>query len=406
MKKVFATLLVLIFIHAFAEDTIKVMHYNTLRYGDAGINNCTPLKTSVKNLYLKTIIDYTLPDIFTVNELGKGDPVSRNILINALNQNQRNYYKRANYQRDNSGDLENMLFYDNRKIGLKSQNLVFTTPRQINHYKLYLKNLDDSGDTIYFNVFIAHFKAGSSSSDKNLRGNSATALMNYIKSNKTSNNIFCGDLNLQSSSEQAWKNLTLKTADSIYFVDPIDKEGSWNNNASFAAYHTQSTRTSGSSDCGSSGGLDDRFDFILIDNIINGKLLNISYIDDSYEAVGQDGNRFNGKIDSPTNRTVPSDVAIALNVFSDHLPVSLKLSFESVKTSVESINQSKVIVANNKVLNLPLRSYCIVNDLQGRVLTHLYPIDGEVEIPNSIKGMVLIDVVNSISPIRLKVMVN
>ena len=48
-------------------------------------------------------------------------------------------------------------------------------------------------------------------------------------------------------------------------ADPINTPGSWNNNEDFRGVHTQSTRTSSSGfGGGAGGGLDDRFDFIMV----------------------------------------------------------------------------------------------------------------------------------------------
>ena len=42
---------------------------------------------------------------------------------------------------------------------------------------------------------------------------------------------------------------------------------------------------------------------------------------ESYHALGQDGNRFNGSIVSPQNDAIPANVAQALYNMSDHVPV-------------------------------------------------------------------------------------
>ena len=49
--------------------------------------------------------------------------------------------------------------------------------------------------------------------------------------------------------------------------DPIDRIGNWHNNSSFSDVHTQSPRTAQFGG-GASGGMDDRFDFILFSKCI------------------------------------------------------------------------------------------------------------------------------------------
>jgi hypothetical protein len=94
--------------------------------------------------------------------------------------------------------------------------------------------------------------------------------------------------------------------------------------------HTQSTNTS-SGNCKSAGGLDDRFDFILISDEVRFGTQNMRYIQESYRAVGQDGQRFNGTINgAPQNLNVSPEVADALFNMSDHLPVNLQIRVDKI----------------------------------------------------------------------------
>lgn len=154
--------------------------------------------------------------------------------------------------------------------------------------------------------------------------------MSYIRNHGLSDNLlFMGDLNLSRSSEQAYINLTYTYDGERYFYDPINREGNWNNNSSFKDVHTQSTH-SGNTDCFSSGGLDDRFDFIMSSSsILNGEN-GIQMIDGSYKALGNDGQHYNKSItDAPTNNSAPSDIINALYGMSDHLPVLAKLKVDA-----------------------------------------------------------------------------
>ena len=70
-------------------------------------------------------------------------------------------------------------------------------------------------------------------------------------------------------------------------------------------YHTQSTHSENTG-CAASGGMDDRFDFILISKNIKQGSKGVKYLSDAYWAVGQDGKHFNESINSsPTNTSVP-----------------------------------------------------------------------------------------------------
>jgi len=62
----------LIIFNVSAQDSLKVMQYNLLNFGNftdycsININNPTS-----KTAWLKTIVDYYLPDVFSVNEISQ-----------------------------------------------------------------------------------------------------------------------------------------------------------------------------------------------------------------------------------------------------------------------------------------------------------------------------------------------
>jgi hypothetical protein len=146
--------------------------------------------------------------------------------------------------------------------------------------------------------------------------------MDYIATRPlSSNHFFCGDLNVYSSFEDGYQNLI---SGPLALVDPINSPGNWNNNSSFSDIHTQSTRTSLNYDCGSKGGLDDRFDQILVSQNVMSGADSLKYLDNSYDAVGNDGNHFNNNLLSGSNAQYPDSVVNALYYMSDHLPVILK----------------------------------------------------------------------------------
>ncbi|PLW92556.1 MAG: hypothetical protein C0592_10085, partial [Marinilabiliales bacterium] len=174
---------------------------------------------------------------------------------------------------------------------------------------------------------VMHLKAGSYQSDEDDRAAEVSTLMNYLNAlNQPGNYLAMGDFNVYSDDEECFQNLTNHPNANIRFYDPINKLGSWNNNSYYADYHTQSTHST-SNDCAASGGMDDRFDWILasMDIITGGEL--VQYVSGSYHALAQDGNHFNSSINSsPTNTSVPSNVLTALYNNSDHLPVIMELA--------------------------------------------------------------------------------
>lgn len=333
MRKIYLFLFGAVFFSsftAFGQDTIKVMQYNLLNYGYYS-SYCTYQNNSAdqKDIYLKQLIDYVMPDIFTVCELGSLNSNTTRILNNVLNTNGRDYYQHAGYTNQAGSSIVNMLYFDSRKFGLKWQGIANSTLRDINVYTLYYKS-DDlavNPDTAFITCVVAHLKAGSSASDQQMRSTMVQNTLNYLKTKNIPNMLFMGDFNIQTSTEWSYQMLVNNTTPSVRFNDPIQISGVWSGNPDMASYHTQSTRAQ-SNDCMAAGGMDDRFDFILISNAVLDGSDNVQYLDDSYHALGQDGERFNQSINSPVNNSVPANIVNALFNMSDHLPVILNLKLD------------------------------------------------------------------------------
>lgn len=329
-------------------DNIRVMHYNLLFYGES---NCRSL--SDKNTYFRNVFEFYKPDVITANELLPQKRFANSIRDNVLNANGRTGYKRANLTNRANASIVNMLYYNSNKVGLAKQVVSNTNLRDINHYKLYHKpdGLNADSDTTFFWIATMHLKAGDDGSDEAQRANMVGPAMGYAQrpSDETAY-LMSGDMNLQNSQEEAYQILTNPARNSWEpFHDPLNKEGFWHNNSQYAATHTQSTRRGNLCDGGSSGGMDDRFDFILIsESLENDQADHVKYVEGSYVTAGQQGNRLNGSITDPNNNAVPQDVAISLKNFSDHLPVMLDLSLTTPKTDS---NNTGVAQAESRQLN-------------------------------------------------------
>ncbi|MCB0802011.1 MAG: T9SS type A sorting domain-containing protein [Flavobacteriales bacterium] len=350
-------------VQAQSKDTVKIMSYNVLSYRNF-TSYCTSSNnsTSTKENALEIIIDYTLPDILAVCEMGSS-PNGINafhLMNNALNKNGRSYFQMANYTVTGNSSLTNMLYFNSNKFGLIAQNQITHSinnvqlVRLIDEYILYYKdsNLAQHRDTTYFHFLVAHLKAGNTGGDRTERGLATEAVMAYLDTiNATGNYFIMGDFNLYAPNEPAFLDLIAYNPDpSLNFQDPVNRIGNWSNNSSYADVHTQSTRTSGG--CGSSGGMDDRFDFILCSDEVINNSDKVRYIPNTYWALGQDGNRFNGNINSPTNNSVPNYVANALYDMSDHLPVLMDLEVTLPATNgIEVMNNNMEVYFNNPIQN-------------------------------------------------------
>jgi hypothetical protein len=107
--------------------------------------------------------------------------------------------------------------------------------------------------------------------------------------------------------------------------DPINQVGPWHDNAAYAPYHPQSPRTA-SFGGGATGGMDDRFDFILESyNLDDGQ--GFELLESTYKAFGNDGAHLNVAINAaPVNSAVGQALADSIMNASDHIPVVTSFS--------------------------------------------------------------------------------
>jgi len=313
-------------------DTLTVMQYNLLNYNNY-TSYCTSSNNNVSNkdVYIKTIIDYVLPDIFTVCEMNQLQTSIDRLLTNAMNTSGRTNYAKGPRTNYSSSDMVNMVYYNTEKLVYHSYTAYPTDIRDINVYKFYYNDpaISITHDTAWISCIIMHLKAGSTESDASERLAEVTILMNQLNAlNNPGNYLVMGDFNTYTSSEECYDLLLNHTNSNIRFYDPISKPGDWNNNCSFAAYHTQSTHNDYDNECMAAGGLDDRFDHIMasLDVISGGK--NVKYISGSYKALGNDGAHCNDSLNEGSNTSVPANVLAALMGNSDHLPVIMKLNID------------------------------------------------------------------------------
>jgi endonuclease/exonuclease/phosphatase family metal-dependent hydrolase len=312
-------------------DTLKLMSYNLLNFpngrNDCGSNTVVPARWDT----LRKITDYIRPDVLMVCEL-QTEAGADSILNRALNVGGQTAFRRANFVLNRSAvvnrDLNNMFFYNSQKLALISQSELLTDTRDVGFYRTFLKEsgMNAATDTIFIDFYVAHFKA--SAADSLSRAASCQLVHDHILAQPAGRRqVFGGDFNFYSADESGY--LILMQA----LRDPINQAGAWTNNAAFAPVHTQATRSiSPFFDCGSVGGIDDRFDFILLgDSALSSR--EISYLSGTYNALGNNGSSFNGRINAASNTSgVPLDVRNALFYMSDHLPISLKLATPAIST--------------------------------------------------------------------------
>lgn len=381
MKKLTGSIILVLFSLALlAQDTLTVLQYNLLNYG-VNTSYCISSNNNINNKddYLRTIIGYVKPDIFTVNEISSSPSIHLHLLDQVMNANGVNYYAKANFISQAGSDIVNMLFYNTEKFVLKSHVIAQNYIRDVDVYQLYFLSDDlSNGDTAFVYCVVAHLKSSSGTSNENKRKVMAENTMNYLSNhNDDDNYLLMGDFNLYSSDEPAYQQFTDYNNSTVRFYDPLNKPGDWHNNNVFSNIHTQSTHTTDNG-CAATGGMDDRFDFILISNNILKGYKMVKYLPGSFHPIGQDGNHFNKAINSsPQNTSVPGDVLNALYNNSDHLPVTLKLLIGKYF----GIDKPE---ANFKInIIIPIRNYLEINlNTQGskNITVELIDLTGRIRL--------------------------
>ena len=367
-----------------AQDTITVMQYNLLEYGNyqSGFADCyeTNNNTQHKDECIRTILNHVKPDIFTVCEFGATQALLTDFLRHNLNISGADYWQSDNIINYAGSNIINHIFFDSRKFGLRKHVALRTNPRDTDVYELYLKTPSlAAGDTVKLVCIVAHPKAGMGY-EANRRALMQVAMDHINQYYPNDNVLIMGDFNMYGASENGYRLLTQTYSNpDICFMDPVANlggVGEWNNNNQFTAFHTQSTR-SYSDECFSSGGLDDRFDFILMADEIAFSYNHLRYVQGSYHAVGNDGHHFNMSVDQGTNTAVPAEVAEALFDASDHLPVTMKIAAD-VKLGVED-HEAQSLYAS--VAPNPATDFAKVeffNPLRGQVQFDLYSLQGQL----------------------------
>ena len=374
-----------------AQDTLTVMQYNLLYYGNylSGFADCfeTTNNTQHKDECIRIILDYVKPDILTVCEFGATQTLLNDFLRHNLNINGSDYWKSDNIINHAGSNIINHIFYDSRKMELKKHVALQTEPRDTDVYELYMKTPSlAAGDTTRLVCIVAHPKSDMGSDNEARRRALMQIAMNYVNQYYPVENVLImGDFNMYGASESGYRLLTQTYSNpDICFVDPLaslNGVGEWNENSQYAPFHTQATRKY-EAECFSYGGLDDRFDFILMADEIAFGYKRLRYVRNSYYAVGNDGHHFNMSVDQGYNTAVPANVAEALFDCSDHLPVTMKIAVDvHLGVDDEAAQSLQASVAPNPATDFARVSFFNPND--GPIQFELYSLQGQLLLRKS-----------------------
>lgn len=329
-----------------AQSVIKTMFYNLLEFPEAPPSN--------RPTILKTILDDYQPDLFMVCELQSEE--GANTILNTSLQTTSNNYDRANFVSNQSNpttDLQQLVFFNTEKLLLESQDEINTGVRDINHYLFKLNTPDKAINPIYLDVFVAHLKSSQGFENEDLRLDMVLDFTSTLANIPSDHFVLIsGDFNLYTGQEGAYQEL-LDPTNAIVLIDPIDKDGNWSNNSSYQDIHTQSSRTTNVDfgKRGAGGGMDDRFDFILIsENLKNSSML--KYTPNSYKAYGNNGNCYDKAVnDINCTGTYSQAIRDALYNMSDHLPVVMQLETDqTLSTKNPKLNANNINFINGNLI--------------------------------------------------------
>lgn len=304
-----------------AQDTLKIMSYNLLNYsgGDA------------KDQNFRKTVKYSDPDILAVCEIISQSAVN-NMLSNVMNYYQSGLYSAGTFL--DGEDTDNAIFYKTSEFNFLGNTPIHTSLRDINLFTLVHIATRDT-----IRIFEVHLKASEGSSNEQQRLSEVNILRTVTNAYANGTEfLVMGDFNIYTANEPAYvRLLQVEQTNEGHFIDPDNLPGTWNQ-SSYSIYHSQSTRTRSIGDGGATGGMDDRFDFIL-----NSKGLTeegrIKFIPGTLKPFGNDGNHYNDSINQRPNTSVPDSIADALYYGSDHLPVYALYKFDQHPISVNNISQ-------------------------------------------------------------------
>ncbi len=315
-------------------SSARIMTYNILNYQDDN-------QRETNYIDILTAIE---PNILIIQEIlgNEGFLNFKEDVLDVLNPNQ---WSSANFT-NQSAQQDIALYYYHDMFTLLESNVVETAQSSGTRDVIEWVLMHNSSE-VEFNIYGAHFKASSGNSNAQQRLEEATILRNHLNQlAESSFFILAGDLNIYSNNSESEPcfEMLIGSQDNNngQLFDPINRIGHWHNNSSFADVHTQSPRTS-SFGGGANGGMDDRFDWLLVSAQFLDESSNLKYIENSYVTYGNDGNHFNDAINSGSNSAVSNDIAEALHDASDHLPVYMDLWFDDLIYSMEGIVISEVM---------------------------------------------------------------
>lgn len=394
MKRIVIFLCVfLCVLESYGQTRIKSMFYNALYYSNTQVSRD-------KTPHLRTILDEVAPDLLMLCEM-ENEAGSNYLFTNAVDPHNTDFEQVPwqNIQSNSSGGITQTVYYNGKKLVYESARVIPTNTRDINHYTFKINTENVNTNPIRLEVFVTHLKASQGSTNRQRRLSSVEDFVAALEDIPSSSFvIFAGDFNFYTSNEEGYIRL-LSDQNPIEIIDPINRPATpfpnnsnitdpfdfysssseyfWRN-SSFADIHSQSTRTftAGLIDQGGAGGgLDDRFDFIMMSKNFNSSST-LFYVPNSYKTIGNNGNCYNSYISNPScNGTYSQNLRNSLLEFSDHLPIVMEIETPENTLSTNTYS-TEILLPKGNVITTELEIQ-IPNQIQNEVHTvFVYDISG------------------------------
>ena len=345
------------------QTEIKTMFYNTLNYN-------SDTQSQNRTHHLKTILNEVKPDLFMICEI-KNETASNYLFDNAILPFNKSFSKVTfKYSESPATGLLQMAYYNNKKLTLIAEEIIPTRIRDINHYTFKINTKNSTINPIIIEVFVTHLKAsrGNDNMQKRLESTEIfTRELDRLPSDSFV--LFAGDFNFYTSNEPAFQKL-INVTNSIKIIDPANRlcptfpdngidyfnEDNYNstyfwNNSSFADVHSQSTRTFQINGDGAGGGMDDRFDFIMMSENFTSSS-DLFYVNESYTSIGNNGDCYNSYVSNPScSGFFSQSLRNTLFNFSDHLPVVMEIETPENTLSIKEIKNPISFLSKNIISN-------------------------------------------------------
>lgn len=376
-----------------AQAHVRLMSYNLLNFPTGNIT--TRIDT------LKKIVDYYQPHLFMIQELeNEAGLDSITAMMNTLGYGNFDHGTFVPQQSNSGGGdnpLQQNIVFDTTAFRMVHESVILTEYRDINEFVFYINDpeLATGADTSFLYVYVTHLKSSQGATESAIRLSMVNSLLDHLETiPPNSNVIFAGDFNFYNNLEPAYEAIVANN-NPIGLVDIFEGYGNWvYSGFAHKEILTQSTREDVIYNDGASGGIDDRFDFIIVSESLMDSQSPLRYVEDSYLSLGNTGECLNLDIVAcQEDNPVPIDILIAMYYMSDHLPQVMEL--QTVLPEVKPVEELKFgtgleflsgnLIAHN--LELIVRSgisesaFVSITDLHGRVLyNNMHMTNGPVEI--------------------------